>query len=293
MTADPAVRVSAPWLQLREGADSAARSRALASHAARYLAGRPGARLEPSRVFDLGCGTGAMARWLAPLLPGAQHWVLLDHDEDLLAAADTDGPHRSADGSPVTVETRRLDLTELEPWHLSGATMVTASALVDLLTAPELDRLVATVSALACPALVTLSVVGRVRLRPHDPLDPVVAEAFDLHQRRTVGGRTLMGPDAVGHLATAFARAGARVVSRPSPWRLGPPDAALAAEWFSGWVAAACEQRPDRAVVAAPYCQRRLAQAADGRLRVTVHHSDLWVVPATAAGTLEWGGVRG
>ena len=103
--------------------------------------------------------------------------------------------------------------------------MVTASALVDLLTAPELDRLVSTVTALACPALVTLSVVGRVRLRPHDPLDPVVAEAFDLHQRRTVGGRTLLGPDAVGHLATAFARAGARVLSRPSPWRLEATDA--------------------------------------------------------------------
>jgi hypothetical protein len=230
-------------------------------------------------VYDLGSGTGAMARWLAPLLPGPQHWVLLDHDEDLLAAADPAYGGHAADGAPVTVETRPFDLSELEPGHLSGATMVTASALVDLLTAPELDRLVSTVTALACPALVTLSVVGRVRLRPHNPLDPVVAEAFDRHQRRTVGGRTLLGPDAVGHLASAFARAGARVVSRPSPWRLTATDATLAAEWFSGWVAAACEQRPDLAAVAAPYRERRLAQAADGRLRVTVHHSDLWVVP--------------
>ena len=279
MTAEPALRVSAPWLQLREGADSAARSRALATHAARYVAGRSAAGQEPSVVYDLGSGTGSMARWLAPLLPGPQHWVLLDHDQDLLAVADAAYGGHAADGAPVTIETRSLDLTEVEPGHLSGATMVTASALVDLLTARELDRLVSTVTALACPALVTLSVVGRVRLRPHDPLDPVVAEAFDLHQRRTVGGRTLMGPDAVGHLATAFARAGARVLSRPSPWRLKASDATLAAEWFSGWVAAACEQRPELAAVAAPYRERRLAQAADGRLRVTVQHSDLWVVP--------------
>lgn len=278
MTAEPALRVSAPWLQLREGADSAARSRALAAHAARYVAGRPAAGQEPSIVYDLGSGTGAMARWLAPLLPGPQHWVLLDHDQDLLAVADTAYAGHAADGAPVTIETRPLDLTEVAPGHLSGATMVTASALVDLLTARELDRLVSTVTALACPALVTLSVVGRVRLRPHDPLDPVVGEAFDLHQRRTVGGRTLMGPDAVGHLATAFARAGARVLSRPSPWRLTATDATLAAEWFSGWVAAACEQRPELAA-AAPYRERRMAQAAHGRLRVTVHHSDLWVVP--------------
>lgn len=279
MTTDPALRVSAPWLQLREAADTAARSLALASRAARYVAARPGAGDEPSVVYDLGSGTGAMARWLAPLLPGPQHWVLLDHDEDLLAAADMAYAGRAADGAPVTIETRPLDLTELEPAHLSGATMVTASALVDLLTVDELDRIVSTVTALACPALVTLSVVGRVRLRPHDPLDPVVAEAFDLHQRRTVAGRTLMGPGALGHLATAFARAGARVVSRPSPWRLTATDAALASEWLSGWVAAACEQRPELAVMAAPYRERRLAQAAQGRLRVTVQHGDLWVVP--------------
>jgi hypothetical protein len=279
MTAEPAMRVSAPWLQLREGADSAARSRALASYAARYVAGRAAAGHEPSVVYDLGSGTGAMARWLAPMLPGPQHWVLLDHDEDLLSAAATAYRRPGADGAPVTIETRPIDLTELEPEDLSGATMVTASALVDLLTAPELDRLVATVMALACPALVTLSVVGRVRLRPYDPLDPVVAEAFDLHQRRTVGGRTLLGPDAVGHLATAFAQAGARVVSRPSPWRLAATDSMLAAEWFSGWVAAACEHRPEIAAEAARYRERRLAQIADGRLRATVHHSDLWVVP--------------
>lgn len=279
MTADQALRVSAPWLRLREPADSAARSLELAAHAARSVAGRPTAGHGPSVVYDLGCGTGAMARWLAPRLPGPQHWVLLDHDEDLLASADTAYQGCAADGAPVTVETRPLDLSELEPWHLSDATMVTASALVDLLTAPELDRLVSTVTAVACPALVTLSVVGRVRLRPYDPFDADVAEAFDRHQRRTVGGRALMGPDAVRHLAEAFAQAGARVVSRPSPWRLAVTEAALAAEWFSGWVTAACEQRPGLAARAKPYWERRLAQAEDGGLQVTVHHSDLWVVP--------------
>jgi hypothetical protein len=25
-------------------------------------------------IHDLGCGTGAMGRWLAPVLPGPQHW---------------------------------------------------------------------------------------------------------------------------------------------------------------------------------------------------------------------------
>ena len=57
-------------------------------------------------VHDLGSGTGSMGRWLAPLLDGPQHWVLHDRDPDLLhVAADAPAP-ASADGSPVTVETR-------------------------------------------------------------------------------------------------------------------------------------------------------------------------------------------
>ena len=37
-------------------------------------------------VHDLGSGTGGMPRWLAPLSPRPQHWVLHDRDADLLAS---------------------------------------------------------------------------------------------------------------------------------------------------------------------------------------------------------------
>ncbi len=59
-------------------------------------------------IHDLGCGTGAMGRWLAPLLPGPQHWVLHDRDADLLEVAAADAPGPAADGAPVTVEARRI-----------------------------------------------------------------------------------------------------------------------------------------------------------------------------------------
>ena len=62
-----------------------------------------GSRRRRSRVIhDLGCGTGAMGRWLAPLLPGPQHWVLHDRDADLLevAAADVPGRPPTAPRSP-------------------------------------------------------------------------------------------------------------------------------------------------------------------------------------------------
>ncbi|MET8368044.1 SAM-dependent methyltransferase, partial [Micromonospora sp. NPDC005194] len=65
------------------------------------------------------------------------------------------------------------------------------------------------------------------------------------------------------------------VRERPSPWRLGPEQADLAAEWFRGWLGAACEQRPELAGATGAYAQRRLADAAAGRLGVLVEHLDL------------------
>ena len=132
----------------------------------------------------------------------------------------------AADGAAVTVETRRDDLTRLGPDDLAGASLVTASALLDMLTAAELARFVASCVDAACPVLVTLSVTGRVRLHPVDPLDAVLAAAFNDHQRRTTGGRTLLGPDAARTAVGAFDALGSRVEVRPSPWRLGADHAA-------------------------------------------------------------------
>jgi hypothetical protein len=68
-------------------------------------------------------------------------------------------------------------------------------------------------------------------------------------------------------------------VFRPSPWRLGADDAELTAEWFTGWVAAACEQQPEFATESDAYARRRLVEAAARKLAVTVDHADMLVVP--------------
>ena len=65
----------------------------------------------------------------------------------------------------------------------------------------------------------------------------------------------------------------------PSPWRLDAADADLTAEWLEGWIAAACEQEPALAGEVGAYRERRLAQAAAGRLAVRVGHVDLLVLP--------------
>ncbi|MGH3384757.1 MAG: hypothetical protein ACRDO1_09290, partial [Nocardioidaceae bacterium] len=68
-------------------------------------------------------------------------------------------------------------------------------------------------------------------------------------------------------------------VVRPSAWQLGPHQRELAAEWFTGWLAAACEQAPELAAAAPAYARRRLDLAAAGQLFATVHHEDLLVRP--------------
>jgi SAM-dependent methyltransferase len=267
-------RVSEGWLALREPADAAARSLELVEHLRRELPAT-GRRV----VHDLGCGTGAMGRWLAPLLSGPQHWVVHDRDPDLLVLAAAALPGPAADGAAVTVEAKQSDITRLDPGDLADATFITASALLDMLTENELAGLVTACAGAGCPMLLTMSVVGRVELTPADPLDRRLAAAFDAHQRRPTERGRLLGPDAVALAVEEFRRLGAEALVRPSPWRLGAPQADLAATWFTGWVGAACEQQVELTAETDAYTRRRLAQAAAGALAVTVDHADLLVLP--------------
>jgi hypothetical protein len=268
------VRVSPEWLVRREPADAAARSAELAGRLARYLPAT--GRLV---IHDLGGGSGAMGRWLAPRLPGPQHWVVHDRDAGLLERAVADPPRAAAHGSAVTVEARQSDITRLAPGDLAGASLVVASALLDMLTAAELAGMLGPCTGIGCPILLALTVVGRVALTPADSLDARMAAAFNAHQRRTTAAGRLLGPDAVAAAVDELRGTGAEVLVRPSPWRLDAARADLAAEWLDGWVAAACEQEPALAAEAGAYRDRRLAQAAAGELAVTVDHADLLVLP--------------
>jgi ubiquinone/menaquinone biosynthesis C-methylase UbiE len=87
--------VTPDWLWLREPADADARCVELVDAVRRRLADRSGLT-----IHDLGSGTGSMARWLAPRLPGRQHWVLYDRDPALLAYAVDDLVEAAADGAP-------------------------------------------------------------------------------------------------------------------------------------------------------------------------------------------------
>ena len=233
------------WLRLRESADTAARSADLVA----LLPASPGV------IRDLGCGTGAMGRWLSGRLPKPQRWILHDQDPRLLEIAARSLPPE------ISVETEQADVTRL---NISGTSLVTASALLDLLTKEEIQRLVKSCVDAQSPALFTLSVTGSAQITPPDGLDEALNTAFNDHQRRD--GK--LGPEAAAFTAAEFTRHGWTVHTRPSPWRLGPEHRELIDTWYRGFVAAAREQQPDLAVPE----NRRITE-------VTVHHQDLLALP--------------
>jgi hypothetical protein len=276
-------RVTPDWLALREDADAAARAPELLGPLRAYLGTVPrGSRLV---IRDLGCGTGSMGRWLSTRLAGEQRWIMHDRDSGLLDIAVASMTRPAADGSPVMVVPKPGDITTLRADDLSGTSLVTASALLDILTFDEVDELAAACVSARCPALLVLSVVGKVDITPAEPLDAELTAAFNAHQCRVVDGRHLLGPTAVDAMAVAFGRRGATVLDCPSPWQLGRGQAALAAEWLTGWVDAACRQQPGLSGQARPYLRRRLAECAAGRLRIVVHHRDLLAFPPAIGAT--------
>ncbi|MEU8686243.1 class I SAM-dependent methyltransferase [Streptomyces sp. NPDC048611] len=291
MSAQERPRFAPRWLELRERADAAARAPELLRPLRAWLEARPAPAGPPGSagglvVRDLGCGIGSMGRWLAVRLPGPQEWVLHDLDPDLLALAGARMPVTAADGTPVTATTARGDLAALTADDLAGTSLVTASALLDLLTREEVEDLAEACVGAGSPVLLALSVAGRVELSPADPFDARLTGAFNDHQRRTDQGRALLGPDAVAAAVEAFERRGATVLVQSSPWRLGSAESGLIAEWLRGWVGAAHAQQPELAPEAVAYLRRRLEECAAGELTVAVHHIDLLALPPYPSGNV-------
>jgi hypothetical protein len=265
-------QVSPDWLLLRAKVDDRSRSAQLAREAAALLP--PGRQV----IHDLGSGSGAMMRWLAPLLPGPQRWVLHDADAAILEHRDPE-PVIDASGLPVISRTSVEPLADLDTSAIADATLVVASALLDVITFAEARAIVDACIDLRVPVLFSLTVAGRVEFDPADEVDGLFASAFDAHQRREADGRRLLGPDAAGVVAGLLMDEGWRVRRASTPWDLTPDDGDLIAEWLDGWLDAAVEQQPDLGGPADKYRARRQAQVAAGDLRVTVHHEDVLAWP--------------
>jgi len=273
------------WLELREPADHRARSTALTvslnqwlqrSHA-RFTDGLPQA---PVTMVDLGTGRGSNAVYLSPLLQVPQHWLLLDQDACLLAETQARLTER---GIAATVAEQRLSVESLPTKMPEHTTLITASALIDLVSAPWLMTLAETARARGAAVLVVLSYSGEFSLDPMHPDDGRVLALVNEHQRGEKGTGHALGPEAAKALEQRLQAAGYQVETQASPWHLDCDDAALIRELLDGWVAAASElileSRNQDGAWLQHWLANRLEQLAEERLAVTVQHVDLLALP--------------
>ena len=253
------------WLALRDPADRGARDGGLIGHAAQ--AARDAAGAGVPCVLDLGCGTGASARAFAPHLPEGTCWRLVDHDPALLRLACAEVGR--------TATAVQADLADLEALPVAGAHLITASALLDLMPQGWVLRLAAWLPAQGVAFHASLSYDGTMVWEPEDPADRAVTDAFNAHQRTDKGLGPALGPDGAAAVARELARAGMIVTTAPSPWRLGPDQAALQDELLAGIAGAAAEMGcPDTG----EWLARRRATIPTGT--ALVGHLDLLALPA-------------
>lgn len=270
-------RAANDWLSLRQDADHQARAAAspLISMLNEYL--NPTSEVE---VFDLGAGSGANLAWLAPQIFLPQRWTLIDRDADLLSAAQfVETPDRV-----LSVSAQQRSIDELTAEELQSAGLITASAVLDILSVTQLDRLAALIHEARVPALLSLNVTGVVELSPALFIDEEITAAFNQHQRRS----GLAGPEAAHYLCEQLHLTGAKVKTIETPWLLGagsnlhrPQDLALLERYLTERVAAATEQRPHLTDIADAWLSARIAQVRQYSLTVRVDHLDILALPTS------------
>ena len=252
------------WLALREPADAVARVGALVDP---FVSGTAATR----RVVDLGAGTGANLRYLAPRLGGSQEWLAVDSDPTLLGAL-------AARPAPAgtRVRTLRLDLAhDLDALPLDRHDLVTAAALLDLVSASWLGKLAARCAAARADVLFALTYDGRIEWSPVEVGDARIRTLVNAHQRTDKGFGPALGPAAAVEAERIFAGLGYRMRSARGDWTLGTESRALQGALVDGWVAAAVEIAPREATVLEDWRRRRHAHLAIGGSRLRVGHLDL------------------
>jgi hypothetical protein len=285
------------WLRLREVADRRSRSRALARRFAAAVRARAGGGT--ALLLDLGAGTGANFRVLAPLIACDQDWRLIDRDPALIAHQPTEiaqwgraQGYRVAHGSGLAsisvggaewrVHSTGLDLTDLDGLPLMGVHGVTCSALLDLVSNDWLAALARRLASGYLPFLAALSTDGRREWRPPHQADVVIARAFAGHHRRDKGFGPALSDDAPAVMAAIFESLGYAVSREPSDWRLGAESNAVLELLIEETAAAAGEVEPAAAATIANWRRARLAERGRGELRLLVGHADLVAIPNVA-----------
>jgi hypothetical protein len=269
--ASAATVVDPDWLAARVAADDAARAATVSTllpELNTYLieAAGPGSTVQ---IIDLGAGTGANQRWLAPRLPIRQRWLHLDHNPVISRSL------------PLPAETEIVDesveaLGQLLTRASGGRQLVTCSALLDVLTTEQVEAVCRAVIDNRVPAFFSLTVTGGLRLSPTDPHDQLLLAAFNDHQRRAGGA----GPEATTLTVNLLRAAEFAVTTQKTPWRLTAESGiAFVDQMLEERLAAAVAQDPALAGTAAAWLELRRAQLSAGLLQIELDHCDILGLP--------------
>lgn len=262
---------SIAWLDLREGADFAARDKALVSQALNWL-GQAADPISPDRiVVDLGAGTGSTLRALTKLGANSIVWRLVDLDGKLLDEA------LRRHGKNYLIEDYQADLNIVEELPLTGAHIVSASALFDLASSTFIDKLIDRLDARKTAIYAALNYDGATTWTPAHPLDEKVLAAFNQDQLRDKGFGPALGPACTGYLQKALENKGYAVTIEPSPWQLTAKDHVMLNELISGIAAAVSEGYGLTTSELGEWKNFRLANLTEGDC--TVGHWDLLALP--------------
>lgn len=247
---------SAEWLALREPADNRARDKDLLIKACKAAGPTP-------VIVDLGCGTGSNIRALAPYLPSRTIWHLVDNDPELLEIAKS-----SVSGQVLT---HCMDLGEISQIPLESATLVTGSALLDLVST---DWLEAFANQVKVPLYFALSYNGHMNWDPEHAEDEAVTNSFNAHQRTDKGLGVAMGPESPKLASEIFRIAGFETALAQSDWELGPSDQKLQNELVLGIAHAAKEFGLE---AAQGWGAERIL--VSGKSYCTIGHEDIFAIP--------------
>lgn len=250
------------WLALREPVDHAARDPGLMAKAAACVK-------SGGLILDLGSGTGSTARAFARAGHVGLRWRMLDSDPALLNIARAHHP---------TAECVIGDVANVDGLPLDGVSLITASALFDLMSQDWVSAVLHRAAVQGVPIYAALSYDGAMSWAPPDDCDRAVSAAFNLHQRRDKGTGPALGPDSGMRFAELARARGWRVDTAESPWHIGPEHAALHEMLIDG-IAQAAEEAGT--AEARRWGARRLDVVSGSR--ATVGHLDVMAVPSGRA----------
>jgi len=262
---------TAEWLSLRERYDMTARNSKVLGAVTALLKSRS------PYIVDLACGSGSTVRALHALIPAPQRWDLVDNDPKLLALACNQELDRD-----VSLNAIPLDLSrDFEVALGSKVSLITISALLDLVSEAWLHQFARAVTARAVPVYAALTYNGVVDLSPADSFDAAIVSNVNAHQRTNKGFGPALGPSAASTAIASFEALGYSVVSGISDWIIGPNDRAMQNELLEGWAKAARELETLSSAEIADWLQRRATIVSAGRSTIRVGHVDFFAFPSS------------